>query len=466
MKSNLQKIIALILIITVSITIIPASALNALAPDNNNLPEPLADETIPVDKTSADDETEIEEEEDFSHLIPNLAFRRIVYEFINKTLDELLDDEDLTVLGEIEELNVSKLGISNLTGIELFTGLTRLDCSQNKLTQLDVSKLENLIYLNCAENNLKELNMTNLTALTSLDCSQNKMDLLDVTGFENLAYLNCAQNHLSLLTVSSLTALTVLDCSHNQLIALDLTKLTKLENINCYHNKLVQITFAQPSENVKYLNCSNNLLERLNIGYLKNYATIDCSYNNLLSRSDIFLADTSSGSVDIYFDPQNIDPNLGDLLTEKLDPNFLQAVRELLGRSADSHIYENDVKDVRVLAVAGKSIKSLTGLEYFPSLIRLDCSDNLLTELDVSGTKNLIYLECTNNQLTKLHIGTLSKLVYIDCGYNQLTGLDLHGVNTLTNLLFHNNKLTTIDISQQPNLVYIKCFYNRPPRYL
>ena len=72
-------------------------------------------------------------------------------------------DADLNNDGEIDKSEVLKVeslilwykSISNLDGIEYFENLRKLDCQYNKLTALDVSKLTNLISLNCSSNLFK-----------------------------------------------------------------------------------------------------------------------------------------------------------------------------------------------------------------------------------------------------------------------------------------------------------------------
>ena len=49
-------------------------------------------------------------------------------------------------------IDVNNLSISDLTGIEAFTNLTRLYCQNNNLTSLDLYYNTALTYLNCSYN--------------------------------------------------------------------------------------------------------------------------------------------------------------------------------------------------------------------------------------------------------------------------------------------------------------------------
>jgi Leucine-rich repeat (LRR) protein len=77
------------------------------------------------------------------------------------------------------------MGISNLTGIEAFTALTKLYCYNNQLTSLNVSQNTALTSLGCGNNQLTSLNVSQNTALTSLYCNSNQLTRLDVRNGNN-----------------------------------------------------------------------------------------------------------------------------------------------------------------------------------------------------------------------------------------------------------------------------------------
>ncbi|MFR0796580.1 MAG: hypothetical protein ACLSHG_10055 [Oscillospiraceae bacterium] len=62
----------------------------------------------------------------------------------------------------MSELNCSNYGIADLTGIEYFTELVALNCENNKLTALDVSKNTHLSEIYCGGNQLATLDLTGL----------------------------------------------------------------------------------------------------------------------------------------------------------------------------------------------------------------------------------------------------------------------------------------------------------------
>ena len=137
---------------------------------------------------------------------------------INTNLDkEIQKSEAIAYTGSII---VKSLGILDLKGIEAFTSIDSLDCYNNKLTSLNVSNNKALTYLNCVYNQLTSLDVSSNTALTHLECVYKKLTSLDVSSNKALTYLSCANNQLTNLNVSNATALSELYCSINQLKSL------------------------------------------------------------------------------------------------------------------------------------------------------------------------------------------------------------------------------------------------------
>ena len=82
---------------------------------------------------------------------PDAVFRSHVSEQIDRSGNDSLD---IVERGNVHTLDVSGLGIQDLRGIEYFSQLENLDCSDNKLTSLDLSKNPALQVLNAEGNQL------------------------------------------------------------------------------------------------------------------------------------------------------------------------------------------------------------------------------------------------------------------------------------------------------------------------
>lgn len=86
--------------------------------------------------------------------------------------------------------------------------------------------------------------------------------------------------------------------------------------------------------------------------------------------------------------------------------------------------------------LSDKNIDDLTGIEDFTALKRLDCSDNNLTNLDLSQNLNLEDIICSGNELISLELGENINLKRFYAQENKLVHLDLSGVNPDTDTWF------------------------------
>jgi len=119
---------------------------------------------------------------------------------INLGYDNVLDNYVITSsIDTVTVLEVYQQNISDLTGIEDFTALTVLDCEDNQLTSLDVSQNTALTVLSTEVNQLTSLDLSNNTALTDLWCYSNQLTTLDVSNNTALILLSCGNNQLTSL---------------------------------------------------------------------------------------------------------------------------------------------------------------------------------------------------------------------------------------------------------------------------
>jgi hypothetical protein len=113
--------------------------------------------------------------ETYRDAFPDTNFRNYVLGIVGggKTSDSDVTDADNLVLAARAEVNVGYGNITDLTGIEYFTGLTVLLCHSNTLTSLDISKNTALVTLAVSGNQLKALDVSKHTALKDLNCANN-----------------------------------------------------------------------------------------------------------------------------------------------------------------------------------------------------------------------------------------------------------------------------------------------------
>src|SRR5690606_383048 len=89
----------------------------------------------------------------------------------------------------VTQLNVDNKSISSMTGLEDFSALTHLYCSNNNLQVLDLSENMNLKVLSCHSNQLTNIDLTNVLGLTCISCRNNLLYTVNITHSNALTYL-------------------------------------------------------------------------------------------------------------------------------------------------------------------------------------------------------------------------------------------------------------------------------------
>ena len=147
-------------------------------------------------------------------------------------------------------------GINNFKGIEAFINLESFDCSLLNLNKLDLSNNVVLKNLSCSFNNLKSLDLTNLTELETLDCSYNNLTSLKLNS-ASLTYLSCHENRLSELDISKTNNLLELTCFNNKLTSLNIRSNVGLKSLQVGENLLVNLDISN-NVALKYVECFLN----------------------------------------------------------------------------------------------------------------------------------------------------------------------------------------------------------------
>ena len=93
------------------------------------------------------------------------------------------------------------------------------------------------------------------------------------------------------------------------------------------------------------------------------------------------------------------------------DAIFREYISNHFDADHDDFLTEGEVKGVTDIKCSDMNIESLIGIEYFPELTKLDCSNNLLKDLDISKNTKLKYLICEHNLLEKLDIRNCPELI-------------------------------------------------------
>ena len=219
---------------------------------------------------------------------PDPAFQKYLLAIIPAGNDGFLTDE---VIDEITEISVHKMGIKNLKGIEYFKNLTELDCADNQLIELNVRELKNLTILTCDRNQLRELDVSGLTKLKSLYCQINhSMTSLNAGGCSSLRVIEAFNDDddgknpglLSKLNITGCSALQELIVFGNQLTSLDVSGRSALKDLSASNNSISSLNVSGCSA-LESLAVSCNKLSSIDISSCGKLDTLNVAENQLSS---------------------------------------------------------------------------------------------------------------------------------------------------------------------------------------
>lgn len=311
---------------------------------------------------------------------PDAKFREYINDNIDKDHSGSLSKAEREA---VKEINVGRTDYNdtqydNLVGLKYFPNLQKLNCFDNDMDELNLSENPELIYLDCSHNNLQNtLDLSKNKKLKTLICRNNRIETLNLENNVELEKLEFTNNSVKNIDLSKNTDLIELICENNHLESLDLSKNTKLKILNFKLN------------GIKNPDLSSNLdLSELNCQQNWNLGKLDLSSNKKLTKLDCFFCG----------------------LTEL-------------------KLAENN------------------------ELTSLNCDRNQLTELDLSTSPKLTYIECQVNKFKKLDLSKNLEIDDFNCSENQLTSLDLSKNNKLTKFTGHSQSYT---VTLAPGAEYIK----------
>ncbi len=229
---------------------------------------------------------------------PDANFRRIVEEFIGTVPGGLFTAERASeVSWRNGTLRCDRESIQDITGIEYLNGLQSLDCSQNRLTNLDLANNTALISLRCNGNRIVDLDLSGSASLREVNCLNNPLKSVDLSGCTDLTVFTFTDGQLERLNLSGCAALAEADCRRNRLSELDVSGCTALRWLWCSDNRLIELDLSE-NEELSWLECARNELSELDLSNSTAIRSVDCRENRLTDMSG-FMADSSLRALDL-----------------------------------------------------------------------------------------------------------------------------------------------------------------------
>lgn len=147
-----------------------------------------------------------------------------------------------------------------------------------------------------------------------------------------------------------------------------------------------------------------------------------------------------------------------DVCTQMDDNTFMTYCRNNFDTDKDGKVSMQEASVVETIDLKGKGVSSLKGLAYFFNVKNLDCSQNELSTLDVSGNTKLIWLDCSLNHLSSLDLSKNVDLQRFLSSDNEIASLDVSHNTKLRYLQCRSNRISAIDISMLPWLEALAIF--------
>ena len=285
--------------------------------------------------------------------------------------DYVLTDSEIA---NIVSINVPNKNISNLKGIENFTALIFLNCSNNLLESIDVSKNVALMDLYCSGNNIKSLDLSNNKNLMQLECYNDGLTALNVSGCTKLVTLYCYSNQLGSLDVSGCTALANLYCYQN---AIKDTKMNSfIESLPSVSGGTLRIINGESERNVMtksqvaaakakgwsplFYNNNSDTWEKYNGNEI--YFCGDANGDGEIGMSDVmFIVNYLLDTPDPSFNTKNADANLDGEIT--MSDATLIVNNILKGRRyIDETSLASIITNIQVEEVMSNAIGSFNGV--------------------------------------------------------------------------------------------------------
>lgn len=171
---------------------------------------------------------------------------------------------------------------NQLTGLDMSnnTALNQLECDHNLLSSLNIRNNIVLEHLSCFYNQLTEINVSNNTNLKTLYFWSNPLTEIDLSMNSALIRLSCGESPIKSLDVTNNTALEYLECYNCPLTSLDLTKNSALIELRCQVTPINELDISK-NQKLEILYCESNQLTELDISKNPALKQLYCESNQM-----------------------------------------------------------------------------------------------------------------------------------------------------------------------------------------
>ncbi len=390
----------------------------------------------------------------------------------------LISYTDVLDLSPLVNLEKANLTLSSFSNVKL-DGLTHL--KELDLSFIDIAEYVfpeglkgSLEKLNVTRNNLlKELDLSDFLYLKELKANDCILEKLYLPALPTLVHLECAINQLKDIDLSSSRKLEYIELYQNKLSYPVMQKL--VSDLNTYDvDKKIYIINTVPAtswnKNVEEKNLFTKELVSLankkgwNVydlnGKMEN-AILYTGSENILMNGDYWISLQTKTEEDIFVTIQ------GENLWVDANENLKIDDGEEIVSGVKSQVSHRTSKSLRIYGTSISSLKlqdlELTDIDLSRSqeLEELDISDTSLQKIDLRRNKKLKKLILGNNKLSKLIVKNCTLLEEVDLSNNKLYHQPELPSENIKRLILRNNQINVIDLQAYPVLEYLAIDGNR-----
>ncbi|CAL5997773.1 Conserved_hypothetical protein [Hexamita inflata] len=365
----------------------------------------------------------------------------------------------------LKQLWICSSEIKSLSGLENMNQLERLTLRQCSLFQIQdqlkvTKKLQNLRYLDIAQNDISTSEGICNEKLTSLNVSQNKLKSLNGFGdLTNLSSLDVSGNQLeSVEELTYLTNLKELNISFNAIKSIQtLHRLVKLAYFNLICNKVLDIEICLRMNDLIDLRTKNNIIQNSYVlqehtnfkeTWLSEQLTPDTSDQEAKKLKE---QGKNSNMIEKY--KNQVKNNSLEIVNDQYVQNLkfsdlIGVTKELSLSKCENVSFELVPVLVQSLKVNSCGLQNIFGLEQITQITSLELSDNLLEDvLEIQELTKLTRLVLSNNRISRLYwIKALTQLKYLDLQNNKFVSVEcLKDLQSLSELFIQGNMVQDSD---------------------
>ncbi|CAG8561875.1 18483_t:CDS:2 [Racocetra persica] len=287
--------------------------------------------------------------------------------------------------------------------------------------ELDLSGFENLEALDCHDNELTGLNLSKCNNLQSLKVNRNKLSdinfLNQIRSPEKLKVLHLGDNRIfsDLSPFSRFINLEDLGLGSDE-------RFSDKEDLNNFFGSLVPLKNLTNLEvlNISDTDISDDNLENLPDNLIRIYCSSEekteskvKKLEDLLKKSDNFILSSKPDDFSLWDKTEVKEINLSSLEDIECQQESGLSIENFPNLKEIKYNIGNFEENREVIISNCQELKEL------------DCSNSQLTSLNLEDCSQLTKLNCSNNSLKELNVQPFPNLKELNCSKNDLAGLEL-----------------------------------------